>query len=325
MEIPEKYSSFIKFAWAVLGFNILVILWGAYVRATGSGAGCGSHWPLCNGEILPREPQVETLIEFSHRLSSGLAFILVFILLLLSRRLFSKGDPVRLGAMLSFVFIITEALIGAGLVLFNWVAQNASLGRAISIVAHLINTFILLGCLTLTAWWASGGKRMYLAGKGLLRWLILIGLIGMIILGMSGALTALGDTLFPADNLRQAIQQDFSSTAHFLVRLRILHPMIAVIVSSYLIVLSGYIRLKIRGEQIKSWSRWLTALVIMQLGAGVVNVALLAPVWMQLIHLLLADAIWIALILVTAVALGGELEPGAQNIVFQSQEVQQTK
>ena len=70
-------SGFAAYAWAVLGFNLLVILWGAFVRATGSGAGCGSHWPLCNGEVLPRAPALATLIEFSHRLTSGVALLLV--------------------------------------------------------------------------------------------------------------------------------------------------------------------------------------------------------------------------------------------------------
>ncbi len=320
-----KLSNFTKFTWAVLGFNILVILWGAFVRATGSGAGCGSHWPLCNGEVLPREPQIETIIEFSHRLSSGIAFILVLILFVQSLRLYEKGSPVRLGATLSFVFILTEALIGAGLVLFNWVAQDASLGRAISIVVHLINTFILLGCLALTGWWASGGGRIRFADRGRLGWLIITGLFGMILLGVSGALTALGDTLFPAGNLADAIRQDFSPTAHFLIRLRILHPTIAVVVSSFLIALSGYVRIKVNGELVSKWSRLLTVLVIIQLGAGAVNVVLFAPVWLQLVHLLLADVIWIALVLMTAATLGGELEQDIHQLVFNTQNIQQVK
>src|SRR3972149_8725985 len=174
-------ANFARYAWTVLAFNILVILWGAFVRATGSGAGCGSHWPLCNGEVLPRAPQMETLIEFSHRLSSGIAFLLVLVLFVLALRLYPQGSPARLGAALSLGFMITEAMIGAGLVLFSWVARDASLGRAISIVVHLINTFILLGCLTLTGWWASGGGRIQFAGRGMVSWMIVLGLFGMII------------------------------------------------------------------------------------------------------------------------------------------------
>ncbi|MFN8454080.1 MAG: COX15/CtaA family protein [Anaerolineae bacterium] len=72
-----KLDRFAKYVWTVLAYNLAVILWGAFVRASGSGAGCGSHWPLCNGEVIPRTPQMETLVEFTHRLTSGLALLLV--------------------------------------------------------------------------------------------------------------------------------------------------------------------------------------------------------------------------------------------------------
>ena len=303
-----RMTRFVRYAWIVLGFNVLVILWGAFVRATGSGAGCGSHWPLCNGAVLPRDPRIETIIEFSHRLSSGLAFIFVFILFVQAMRLYQKGSPVRLAASLSFIFMITEALIGAGLVLFKWVAQDASLGRGISIVVHLINTFILLGCLTLTGWWAAGGGKPVFTGRGILSWLILAGLLGTVFLGISGALTALGDTLFPASDLAEAIRQDFSPTAHILIRLRLLHPTLAMIVGGYLIAFAGYTRLRSGSQPASRWSRGLTILVILQLGAGIVNVLLLAPVWLQLVHLLLADAVWVFLVLMGAALLSSDRE-----------------
>ncbi|MGD9093923.1 MAG: COX15/CtaA family protein, partial [Anaerolineales bacterium] len=202
-----RLNRYAKYAWIVLIYNILVILWGAYVRATGSGAGCGSHWPLCNGEVLPRTTQIETMIEFGHRLTSGLAFILVLILFLWALRAYPRGNNVRLAAIFSMVFITTEALVGAGLVLFEWVAYDASVGRAISIVVHLINTFLLLASLSLTAWWASGGKAVRIKGAGVLLWTLLLGLLGTMVIGASGALTALGDTLFPVTSLAEGIQQ----------------------------------------------------------------------------------------------------------------------
>ena len=111
-----RLTNFAKYAWGVLAYNLVVILWGAYVRATGSGAGCGSHWPLCNGEVIPRAQQVETMIEFTHRLTSGMAMLLVAGLLIWALRAYPKGHQVRTGAWLSAFFIITEALVGAGLV-----------------------------------------------------------------------------------------------------------------------------------------------------------------------------------------------------------------
>lgn len=299
----QKTRIFGKYAWGVLIYNLGVILWGAYVRATGSGAGCGSHWPLCNGVVIPREPQIETIIEFTHRLMSGLSLILVVAMFIWAFRLYEKGHPVRLGSSLSLVFIITEALVGAGLVLFQWVAHDASVGRAISIVVHLINTFILLAALTLTAWWASGGKPVRLRGGGLSLWLLVAGLIGAITIGGSGALAALGDTLFPAESLLSGIRQDFSPTAHFLIRLRLLHPTIAMMVSVYLIILIGVINLRHADGAVRRFARILSVLIVIQLGAGFINVLLLAPVGMQLIHLLLADLVWIGLILLAATVL----------------------
>src|SRR5687767_11229749 len=178
-------NRFATYAWSVLIYNLLVILWGAYVRASGSGAGCGSHWPLCNGAIVPRAPRVETLIELTHRLTSGVALLLVAVLFVWALRAFGRGDPRRLGATLSLVFIITEALVGAGLVLFSLVAANASVARALFMALHLVNTFLLLGALALTGWWASGGARLRLRDRGPVAPALLLAILAMLVLGMS--------------------------------------------------------------------------------------------------------------------------------------------
>ena len=123
MKTPA-WSRLAGYAWGVLLWNVLVALFGAYVRATGSGAGCGAHWPTCNGEVIPRAPQVETLIEFTHRATSGLAFLSVLALFLWALRAFPKGHPARFGAGLALFFMVTESLVGASLVLFGWTADN---------------------------------------------------------------------------------------------------------------------------------------------------------------------------------------------------------
>lgn len=292
-----KLTRFASYAWTVLVYNLGVILWGAYVRATGSGAGCGNHWPLCNGEVIPRAPGVETWVEFTHRLTSGLSLLLVIGLLVWSFRSYPKGHIVRLGAGLSMLFIITEALVGAGLVLFEWVGDNVSLGRAISIAVHLVNTFLLLAFLTITAWWTSGGEPVRLAGQGAALWLFAVGFLGVLIIGVTGAITALGDTLFPVETLAEGIVQDFSPTAHFLIRLRVWHPIIAILVGFYLMFLGGLVAMFRVARQIRRLSTALVVLFLVQLLAGLVNLFLLAPVWMQMAHLLLADLVWIALVL----------------------------
>ncbi len=295
-----KLTTFAKYAWTVLFWNVLVVLWGAFVRATGSGAGCGNHWPTCNGQVIPLSAKTSTLIEFTHRMMSGVSLILVVGLLIWAWRAYPRHHLVRLGAVLSMVFIITEALVGAGLVLFQWVGQNVSVGRVISIAVHLVNTFLLLASLTLTAWWASGGQPLRLRGQGVWTWVFGFGLLGVLLLGISGSITALGDTLFPATSLSEGVRQDFSGTANFLIRLRIWHPLIAITVGVYLAALALRLLSKTARLQTGRLGWALGGIFLVQLSAGVVNVYLLAPVWMQLVHLALADSVWIVLVITAA-------------------------
>lgn len=297
-------SRFARYAWTVLGYNIAVIIWGAHVRASGSGAGCGSHWPLCNGTVIQRSPRLETIIELTHRLTSGVALILVIGLLVWAFRAFPRKSSVRYAAIASMVLIVTEALIGAGLVLLEYVALNASIARAFWISGHLINTFLLLAALALTAWWASGNEPPRGPAKGVIPWTLGLGLVGLIVLGVSGAIAALGDTLFPAGSLAEGIRQDFSSTAHVLLRLRVLHPFIAAVVGFSLIWMTWLVpRERLTSQRVRRLSALLMAIVLVQLAAGVTNMLLLAPIWMQLVHLLLSDLVWISFILFAATTL----------------------
>jgi heme A synthase len=293
-------SRFAKYAWGVLAGNLAVVLWGAFVRASGSGAGCGSHWPLCQGEIIPPDPAVATLIELAHRVTSGTALLLVAGLFVWSRRVAPSGSAVRLGATFSVVFMLGEALLGAGLVLFKMVAQNDSLARAFWLSAHLLNTFLLLGSLAVTAWWASGGAPPRLRDRGATAGVLAVGLLGTMVVGMSGAITALGDTLFPPASLAEGLRQDASPTAHILLRLRVLHPAAAVTVGLYLVATATVLAARSGNPSLTRLARALGALMVLQWLAGALNVALLAPLWLQLGHLLLADAVWITLVLLAA-------------------------
>ena len=291
-----------RFAWLVLAYNLAVISWGAYVRATGSGAGCGNHWPLCNGDVLPRSAGVATLIEFSHRLTSGLALAAVAALAVWTFRGCRPGHPARLGAALSLAFILTEAAVGAGLVLFELVADNASMARAMFMVAHLLNTFLLLAALSLTARWLSTAERVALRGRGATVAAVAVGCGALLVAGASGAVAALGDTLFPAASLTAALAADLSASSHLLLRLRVLHPVLALAAAAAVIVLGA--RMARGGTMFAArMRRAAAALVLLQIALGFANVVLLAPVWLQLLHLLVADGIWIAFVLLGADAL----------------------
>jgi protoheme IX farnesyltransferase len=239
------------------------------------------------------------MIEFVHRISSGLALLTVVILFVWGWRTFSKGHPVRFGVSLSLLFIFTESLVGAALVLLAWVAQDQSIGRVISISIHLLNTFFLLASLALTAWWASRGQTGKIRSRNGTTWLMVAGLFAILILGVSGAITALGDTLFPSGSLAEGIQQDFSSTAHFLIRLRILHPSVAIATGLYVLLLSLFIGISSKVPVTKKLALATGIIFCTQLLAGLINLLLLAPVWMQILHLLLADLALILFVLLT--------------------------
>jgi heme A synthase len=281
-------APFARFAWSVLAYNVAVVLWGAYVRATGSGAGCGNHWPLCNGEVVPQLASVKRVIEFSHRASSGVDTFLILGLVVWAFRAFPKQHAARLGAVLTGTFLVTEAILGAMLVKFGLVANNASPARAFADGAHLVNTLTLLACITLTAWWGSGRPRLRLEGRD--AWLAGISLGTLVLLGITGAIAALGDTLFPATSLQAGLAQDLDTTANVLLRLRMWHPMIAGATGAWL----AFYALTSASRKL-AWT--VGGLLAAQLAAGILNLVLLAPVWMQMVHLLLADGLWIALVL----------------------------
>jgi len=282
--------------WGGLACNTAVILWGAFVRATESGAGCGAHWPTCNGDIVPRAASVETMIELTHRMTSGVALLLVVGQLVWALRLFPRGHRTRGLAIATMVFMLLEAAVGAALVLLELVAHNQSWARAVWIAIHLVNTFLLVASLALTPWSVAHPERAP-AGRGGLRGALWLGAALLLATGVAGAITALGDTLFPAETLAAGMAADLSPTAHFLIRLRVIHPLVAAFGGLYLLLLAGFVAQTRKDATVRAMAGAVAGLVVAQLALGLVNLWLLAPVWMQLVHLGLADLLWIAFVL----------------------------
>lgn len=281
---------------ALLVYTVAVVLWGAYVRATLSGDGCGDHWPLCNGVALPVEPSIKTIVELTHRVTSGLCWVATLIMWVVALRGFDRGHPTRSAAGWSLFFMTTEALVGAGLVLFRMVADNPSTARAGWMSAHLINTFLLLAALTWMAFSARHQDGTPLP-RGRQARRTLSGAAAVVLLvGVSGAVAALGDTLFPASSLAEGLREDLSPTSHLFLRLRLWHPVIAVLGSGYLVWLATVFLRGKPDQGVAKLALTLGGLILIQIAVGLVNVALLAPVWTQLLHLFLADAIWITLV-----------------------------
>ncbi|QMV20127.1 cytochrome oxidase assembly protein [Granulicella sp. 5B5] len=270
----------------VVGFMVLVIVEGAVVRATGSGNGCGNHWPLCNGEIIPHHPRIATVIEYVHRSLTGVCTWLVVGLIAWVFMAREKGDIARRAVVWTGVLLLTEGALGAVLVKGGYVENNASTARVIVQGIHFSNTLLLLGAMTLTWWWLRGGTVMALEGRS--RVVAWVALATTLLVGATGAVAALADTLFPSPDLQRGLMQDFAAHAPLLIRMRWLHPAASVIALACAVWLSVSLRSRI--------GRWVLGLIALQIVLGVTDVLLLAPTWMQVLHLLGADAYWIALV-----------------------------
>ena len=294
-------TRFAKFAWFTLAYNILVILWGVFLRASKSGDGCGQHWLTCQGEVIPSAPQLKTIIEFSHRMTTGPAFVFVVILLVWAWLRFAKGSPVRKAAAVSFLFIISEVLIGAVLVLTGNTAGAQTAERPFLAIGHLINSSMLLASLTMTAWFASDDRRLNVDGRTRMIALLAVGVGVLLLSGISGSVAALSSMLFPSDTLMEGVSKDFASSSDILLRLRVSHPLLAIFTSVYLIFLSGWVRKASDGDAtVARWSNVLSVLVLIQLAFGAATFLTLGPIVMQVGHLLLADLVWISFVLMSA-------------------------
>ncbi len=274
------------YAAVVVGFMVLVIVQGAVVRATGSGNGCGNHWPLCNGDFFPHHPRIATIIEYMHRSLSGVVGWLVVGLIGWTFLARAKGHRARRAVVWTGVLLLTEALLGAVLVKGGYVETNASVARVIVQGVHFSNTLLLLAAMTVSWWWLGERKEVKLDGKA--RVVAWTAMATTLIVGATGAVAALADTLFPSPTLSYAIMQDFAANAPLLIRMRWLHPTAAVIALGCAIWLSWQLRSRI--------GRVVLGLILLQLVLGVGDVLLLAPTWMQVLHLFGADIYWIALV-----------------------------
>lgn len=288
-------DKFARYAWWFAAYLIAVILFGAWVRIAGAGAGCGNHWPLCNGDVVPVAPGTKTIIEFTHRVTSALCGLFSIGFLVAAWRMKDRG--VLRAAGLTFFFILVEGFVGAVLVKKELVENDASVSRAVVIGLHLANTLALMASATAMAWRA---KPLAQTERPAPRGLLLGAMLVLVFANMTGAVTALGDTLFPLQptldgSLWAKVREDLTAGQHFLVRLRVIHPFVAVFTAAFLSGVVGSIRRKLAGDAaMKKLLHWPLLLVGVQVLLGVLNIALAAPGWVQIGHLLLAQLLWVA-------------------------------
>jgi len=299
---------FHRYACGLIFYNLAVVVWGAWVRVSRSGDGCGDKWPHCggNGEFVPTGAHAATWIEWTHRASTMVLGPLLLALAIWAFVSFAKGNPVRKAALGVLVFTAIEAWIGRHLVLNRLVVDDASTQRAVWMSLHLANILSLLTCLTLTAWWSGNGARWSWRGQGKLGAMWALCFVGVIAIAVTGALSALGDTLYPVETLMEGVRQDFAAEASLILRTRPLHPLTATIVSLFA---AWTILISLRERptpQIQKMAPVVLAILGGQYLFGWMNLLMLAPAWMQLTHLLLANLLWIGLVMLGAATLGAK-------------------
>ncbi len=294
-------KKFAKFAWFVLAYNIVVVIWGVFLRASKSGDGCGKYWLTCHNEVIPTAPQLKTIIEFAHRLMSGLDGFIVLGFVIWAFLIYGKGEQIRKFALVSLVFVITEGLIGGVLVLTGNTAEANTPIRPFLAISHLLNTFVLIASLALTAWLASGGGEISIRKRGKYVWILALGIVGFIFISSSGSLAALSAMLYETKTLTEGLQQDFAGSSPLLLRLRISHPILSVLVGISIAFMAGWLKTKVAENiWVERFSNALTILILIQICFGALTLLMLAPILMQLGHLLLADLMWISFVLMWA-------------------------
>ncbi len=270
--------------------SILSILAGAFVRATGSGDGCGSTWPTCKGKIIPQLSDTSEIIEFSHRSISGILLIVTLIIFTKSRDM-SKGSIIRTTVNFLTFFVVFEAAIGAVIVLYEWVGLNSSLPRIVAVPIHLVNTFGLLACYAILYKVLLNNfkniKQLWDRRFVFVAFLFLLS-------GATGSITALADVLFPSASFYEGLMEDFDRTSELLTRLRILHPIVATGLSVALIIESRKIQ-----KDYKIDVKFLQLLVIVAVTLGVLNVLSNIVLLLSIFHLAIADLLWITYIYVS--------------------------
>jgi heme A synthase len=293
---------FTHYAWWLLGYALFVILFGAVVRITGSGAGCGQHWPTCNGELWQLPQTLKTTIEYTHRATSALSVLGIVCLLGAAFRLYPTGHRVRAGAALAFAMILVEAMIGALLVKLRLVENDASFGRIVLLPLHLTSTALLTAALSWCACFAGQGPGRAQPLPTVARTLLLFSGLGILLVSASGAVTALGDTVYPvkASGLSARLQEDQGVHAALLQRVRAVHPFLALGVAAFVAYAAALLPSYRPTQPVKRACAALSVCVSLQVFVGALNVWLSAPGPIQVLHLLLANCTWIALIVLSA-------------------------
>ncbi len=305
-EVVPANSGFATFSWIVLIYNLLVVGFGVFLRAAGLGDGCGENWPLCTGEKNPVKGSFATLIESTHRISTTLVGLFAIIMVVWAFRYFAKGHPAKKMAVGFLVMTLFEGLVGRHLVVKGLVTDKDTVERAMWMMAHVLSIFLLLGFNVGAALSTSGMRPLQLRNQGVVGWLLGFGFIGTFLLGISGAISAFGHQVRPdVEGLSERLQ----AGAFWASKLAVAHPIGSASIGLFMFLMCGLIQHLRPDPFVKNACRIVIGLLVLQMGVGLLNIFLSAPIVMQMIHLVVADLNWISIVVLAVAALGVGIEP----------------
>jgi cytochrome c oxidase assembly protein subunit 15 len=287
-------SSLYRFSWAIVAYTVVVVAWGAWVRISGSGDGCGEHWPLCHGEAIPSAAPAKTWIEVSHRYSTALYGLLVLLQLAQVFKRFRRAHPARFWAVATVAFTMTEALLGRQLVTLRLVNESTDLLRLVVMPLHLVNTSLLLFSTVMAAESIRFGERIRASISPRIRRYGALSIAALLLLLTTGAIAALGSHLAPSESLLAGLIKDWSDDSHLSVRLRVIHPLLALVLGFALLQVASAAHDEAPHIDAKRWLSIFGKVALGTLLVGVITLMSLAPTWLKISHLVLANALVIA-------------------------------
>lgn len=287
----RAFQYFQRYLWGILLFTVAVIISGDIVQATESGAGCGDSWPKCDGTLIPAFADVHVAIEFIHRMLTSVLSFGYLGLLIGGYLLFGRKHPVWRSILFSTAILLVEILLGASLVLFGWVEDNATWGRVIADSFHVVNTLVLLGSLVLIIFLSRPDGGILVAKSNPKRRYLIFAMLIVILITVTGTINSLADTLYLSDH----VVVEETPIAQLLVSVRAIHPLIAII-GGFAIIGLLYLVIEEPSAQKSALGFAVFGVIFLQFLSGVFNIVLLTPVETQIIHLGLADTLWILLV-----------------------------
>jgi cytochrome c oxidase assembly protein subunit 15 len=238
----------------------------------------------------------KTLTEYLHRLTSGFYGIFVLSLWLWNFKLFPKKTAARQASTAVLVLMILEALLGAALVLKGLVGENATIFRLVVMTCHQMNSLLLTGStvvLALVSRPQLEPETLHIQWRNLFSnakfWMTFM------VIPATGAWAALANTLFPSQNLQEGILKDLTPDVPWILRLRIVHPVLALTIGFYLVFRFYKKSFDSEGD-VSNANLILAGVLSVALIFGMLTLLALSPVWMKLVHLTLAQVVWISIV-----------------------------